>query len=309
MAKYASIDIGSNTLLLLIADDASGSLRRVVDECDFGRLGQGMANSSRLHPDAVERSMAIVKRYREILNQHEPLRIACVATQAIREAENRDEFVKPAEDLLGTPIEIIAGQREADLVARAVSHSFPELCEKELVVVDVGGGSTEFIHIRNRALVSLKSVPIGAVRLSERYLLTDPPNPDETRELFACIDKELAALDLPKGVPACDECHGFFVVHGHAAEGLANSLCCRKRIRIPARPLRIDVDQAHLNRGKRSFQLPFFVATFRIEHLGFRSPIDQVSFPVVFAAARKAKRLEAHIFHRHVACQNHQVGP
>jgi exopolyphosphatase/guanosine-5'-triphosphate,3'-diphosphate pyrophosphatase len=201
MAKYASIDIGSNTLLLLIADDAKGSLERVVDECDFGRLGQGMANSNRLHPDAIDRSMAIVKRYREILNEHAPLEIACVATQAIREAENRDDFVNPAQDLLGTRIEIIAGQREADLVARAVSNSFPELCEKELVVVDVGGGSTEFIHIKNQEAVSLNSIPIGAVRLSERYLLSDPPNPEETRQLFATIDEELKVLDLPRGVP------------------------------------------------------------------------------------------------------------
>lgn len=201
MAKYASIDIGSNTLLLLIADDSSGSLVSVVDQCEFGRLGQGMATSSRLHPEAVERSLAIVKRYRALLDEHETLRVGCVATQAIREAENRAEFVKPAEEILGTSIEIIAGQREAELVASAVAHSFPELCQNELVVVDVGGGSTEFIHIKDQKLVSLESLPIGAVRLTERYLLSDPPTPEETQRLLSQIDAELAALDLPPGVP------------------------------------------------------------------------------------------------------------
>lgn len=201
MTKFASIDIGSNTLLLLIADDASGELVSVVDECEFGRLGQGMADASSLHPEAIERSLAIAKRFRAKLDEHETLRVGCVATQAIREADNRDDFVKPAEALLGTKIEVIAGQREAGLVARAVSSSFPELCQNETVVVDVGGGSTEFIHIKDGEVVFLKSLPIGAVRLRERYLHSDPPTQHETRSLLAGIDEELEKLDLPKGIP------------------------------------------------------------------------------------------------------------
>ena len=201
MTTFASIDIGSNTLLLLIADDATGELVSVVDECEFGRLGQGMANSTKLHPDALDRSLAIAKRFRATLDKHKPLRVGCVATQAIREADNRDAFVKPAEEILGTSIEVIAGQREADLVARAVSSSFPDLCKDEVVVVDVGGGSTEFIHIRGSKIIFLKSLPIGAVRLRERYLHSDPPTSEETRSLIGAIDDELAALELPTGVP------------------------------------------------------------------------------------------------------------
>jgi exopolyphosphatase/guanosine-5'-triphosphate,3'-diphosphate pyrophosphatase len=201
MTTFASIDIGSNTLLLLIADDASGELVSVVDECEFGRLGQGLANSTSLHPDAISRSLEIAERFRALLDTHKPERIGCVATQAVREADNRDAFVKPAEEILGTTIETIAGQREADLVARAVSSSFPELCAKEVVVVDVGGGSTEFIHIRDSEIVFLKSLPIGAVRLRERYLHSDPATPEETRSLLSAIDDELSTLDLPQGVP------------------------------------------------------------------------------------------------------------
>ncbi len=201
MTTFASIDIGSNTLLLLIADDASGELVSVVDECEFGRLSQGMAHSTSLHPDAIQRSLAITKRFRATLDKHKPVRVGCVATQAIREADNRDEFVKPAEEILGTRIEVIAGQREADLVARAVISSFPALCSEEVVVVDVGGGSTEFIHIRGSELVFLKSLPIGAVRLRERYLHSDPPTQEETRSLLSAIDEELSTLELPEGVP------------------------------------------------------------------------------------------------------------
>jgi exopolyphosphatase/guanosine-5'-triphosphate,3'-diphosphate pyrophosphatase len=201
MTKFASIDIGSNTLLLLIADDASGELVSVVDECGFGQLGQGLATSSHLHPDAIARSLAIVEQFRARMDEHENLRVACVATQAIREADNRADFVVPAEKLRGTKIEVIDGRREADLVARAVAASFPSLCEQELVVVDVGGASTEFIHIRGGELVFVKSVPIGAVRLRERYLHSDPASSEEIRQLFAGIDDALAALELPQGVP------------------------------------------------------------------------------------------------------------
>ncbi len=201
MTTFASIDIGSNTLLLLIVDDVSGELIRVVDACEFGRLGQGMATSSSLHPDAIARSLAILERYRSQLDAHVGVKIGCVATQAIREAKNRDDFLGPAEKILGTRIEVISGKREAELVARAVANSFPELCEDELVVVDVGGGSTEFIHIKNREIVFLRSIPIGAVRLSERFLKADPATAEETKSLISAIDTELASLDLPHGVP------------------------------------------------------------------------------------------------------------
>ncbi len=199
MAKYASIDIGSNTLLLLITDDSSGTLVPIVDECDFGRLGQGLAHSSELHPDAIIRSLAVMRRYRSIINKHELAGVACVGTQALREADNRADFVEPAEDILGCPIEIIAGEREAELVATAVIRDFPEPCQGEVLCVDVGGASTEFIRIRGGELVSVMSLPIGAVRLSEAHLLSDPPTHEETANLYKAIAAQLDSLNLPAG--------------------------------------------------------------------------------------------------------------
>lgn len=199
MSKYASIDIGSNTLLLLITDDSSGELVSIVDECDFGRLGQGLAHSSELDPDAIVRSLAIVRRYRSIMNQHDLAGVSCVGTQALREAENSADFVDPAEDILGCPIEVIAGEREAELVATAIIHDFPSEAQQELFCVDVGGASTEFIRIRNGALHSVVSLPIGAVRLSEAHLASDPPTEAETRRLYDAIEAELETLDMPSG--------------------------------------------------------------------------------------------------------------
>lgn len=199
MSRFATIDIGSNTILLLVVDDATGELVSVVDECEFGRLSQGLSVSNRLHPDAIKRGLAILARYRELLSEQKVDAMACVGTQALREAENRNDFIGPAEAILGTSIEIITGEREAQLVAGAVRHSFPELCRENLVTVDVGGASTEFIVIGAGKVLSVSSLPIGAVRLSEIYLKSDPPSHEEVAELQAAIDIALATLVLPSG--------------------------------------------------------------------------------------------------------------
>lgn len=197
MSKYAAIDIGSNTLLLLIVDDASGELVSIVDKCEFGRLGQGLANSTELHPDAVTRSLDSVRRFRLIMDTHKLERVGCVATQALREAENRDEFIVPAEEILGCPIELIAGEREAALVGRAVFESFSELRDDNLLIVDVGGASTEFILREAGAISWVKSLPIGAVKLTEAYLKSDPPTSEESDKLTSAIDLAMEVLELP----------------------------------------------------------------------------------------------------------------
>jgi exopolyphosphatase/guanosine-5'-triphosphate,3'-diphosphate pyrophosphatase len=127
--------------------------------------------------------------------------VAVVGTQALREASNAAAFRGPAEQILGTAIEVIAGAREAELVARAVGGSFPELASADHVIADVGGGSTEIIVRSGGRTVSAVSVPLGAVRQKERHLRSDAPAPEEARALLADIDAVLAGLDLPAGGP------------------------------------------------------------------------------------------------------------
>jgi exopolyphosphatase/guanosine-5'-triphosphate,3'-diphosphate pyrophosphatase len=122
-----------------------------------------------------------------------------IGTQALREAANASSFVGPAEEILGAKIEIIGGAREADLAFKAVAATFPELRGTPYVVVDVGGGSTEIIGTDGTRVVSATSVKIGAVRLKERHLRSDPPTPDEVRALTADIDQQIAPLELPHG--------------------------------------------------------------------------------------------------------------
>lgn len=193
--RLAAVDIGSNTLLLLIAEAGpDGSLRALRDECRFGRLGQGLDKSGRLAEEAIERSLAIAREYRRILDEAGVDEVAAVGTQALREAENASDFLVPAREILGTRVEVIRGEREAELVYRSVVAAFPDLVAGELVVADVGGASTEIIAGRAGAVRSLVSLPIGAVRLSERHLRTDPASAEETRALMADIDAHLTRL-------------------------------------------------------------------------------------------------------------------
>ena len=194
----AVIDIGTNTLLLLIVDD---QLHRVVDLCRFGRLGKGLDASGDLAEDSVAKSLEICREYRRVMDEHGVKTPAVIATQALREAKNARDFVAPAETILGATIEIIAGPREAELAFTSVAQAFPDLAGTPYVVVDVGGGSTEFIVTDGAKVVSAVSVPIGAVRLTERHLKHDPPAHREILELEADIDRHLAPLALPVGVP------------------------------------------------------------------------------------------------------------
>jgi exopolyphosphatase/guanosine-5'-triphosphate,3'-diphosphate pyrophosphatase len=196
--KTAVIDIGTNTLLLLIVDD---QLRRVVDLCRFGRLGKGLDASGRLAPEAIARSLDICREYRAVMKEHGIIAPAVIGTQALREATNAADFVGPAERILGATIEVIGGPREAELASISVARTFPELAGTRFVVVDVGGGSTELITTDGARVVSAVSVPIGAVRLSERHLTSDPPASSELAALDTDIDSHLAVLELPQGVP------------------------------------------------------------------------------------------------------------
>lgn len=198
MSRTAVIDIGTNTLLLLIVDE---QLRRIVDVCRFGRLGKGLDASGQLAPEAIAKSLDICREYRQVMTEHEIDRPHVIGTQALREAANARDFVGPAEEILGAPIEIIAGSREAQLAYLSVARTFPELDGTSFLVVDVGGGSTELITAANGGVRSAVSVPIGAVRLTERYLESDPPAIGEVLRLDDKIDRELAKLDLPSGVP------------------------------------------------------------------------------------------------------------
>ncbi|HET9485409.1 MAG TPA: hypothetical protein VFO79_15720 [Xanthomonadales bacterium] len=195
--NHGVIDIGTNTLLLLIISDEGGTLE---DLCRFGRLGEGLDASGKLKPEAIARSLEILREYRGVLDLHGVKVPTVIATQAVREASNAADFVEPAQDILGAPVEVIQGEREAELAFTAVAKTFPQLAGRPYVVADVGGGSTEVIVSDGRKMLSATSLPIGAVRMTERHLKHDPPLADEVALMLDDIDRHVATLSLPSKV-------------------------------------------------------------------------------------------------------------
>jgi len=122
--------------------------------------------------------------------------VAAVGTQALREADNAQAFLGPAAELLGEPVEIVTGEREAELVRRAVLESFPELGAPgaRATLMDVGGGSTEFVVLRGGVTEFLRSVKLGSVRLTERLVRADPPTADEVRALRQMVREAVAEV-------------------------------------------------------------------------------------------------------------------
>jgi exopolyphosphatase/guanosine-5'-triphosphate,3'-diphosphate pyrophosphatase len=195
--RVACIDVGTNTVLVLVAerapDDGQGGVRVIEDTASITRLGQGLDKSPRLHPEARGRTLAVLRAAGERARQA-GARVLAVGTAALRRAEDGASFIAEAEQALGGRLEIISGEREANLSFHAVTGSFPELAGSALVVIDIGGGSTEIIVGDQGAVRSAVSHEIGSVRLTERCLASDPPSPAELDHLRREIATVFAAV-------------------------------------------------------------------------------------------------------------------
>jgi exopolyphosphatase/guanosine-5'-triphosphate,3'-diphosphate pyrophosphatase len=191
--RSATIDVGTSSILLLVLDGDTV----LEDRARVERLGEGVDRAGRLAPAAVARALDALREYAAAIARHGVDRVAAVGTQALREVENAEDFLGPAREILGVPIEIIDGRREAELAAAAVRASFPEL--REVLIADVGGGSTELIHV-GAASPSIASLRVGSVRMAERHLRTDPPTAAEAAAMIADIDAVLAGAEVPSGV-------------------------------------------------------------------------------------------------------------
>jgi len=163
----AAIDIGSNSFRLEMGRVASGRYRRVDYLKETVRLGAGLDDQSRLTEAAFERGLATLAAFAERLQGFDPMRIRAVATQTLREARNRDEFLRAAQRVLGHPIEVISGREEARLIYSGVSFLQPS--DESRLVVDIGGRSTELILGQGRAPKAAESFAVGSVSLSMRY--------------------------------------------------------------------------------------------------------------------------------------------
>jgi exopolyphosphatase/guanosine-5'-triphosphate,3'-diphosphate pyrophosphatase len=165
---YAAIDLGSNSFRLEIGQMDAGQLRRVEYIKETVRQGNGLDAERKLTEEAMLRGWECLARFGERIAGFKPNQVRAVATQTLREARNRDEFLAKAKHILGFPIEVIAGKEEARLIYLGVSHLLPQSDERRLVV-DIGGRSTEMILGRHENATTLESYRVGSVGWSMKY--------------------------------------------------------------------------------------------------------------------------------------------
>ncbi|MFF0190615.1 exopolyphosphatase [Streptomyces sp. NPDC005244] len=201
MTRVAAVDCGTNSIRLLVADadPRTGELVDLDRRMAIVRLGQGVDRTGRLAPEALERTFAACREYARVIKEHGAERLRFVATSASRDAENRDDFVRGVLDILGVEPEVISGDQEAEFsfTGATLELKGSDDLAKPYLVVDIGGGSTEFV-VGADAVRAARSVDVGCVRMTERHLVrdggvTDPPTAEQIAAMRADIE---AALDL-----------------------------------------------------------------------------------------------------------------
>ncbi len=197
--KVATIDIGTNSVLLLIAERRDGVLVPLLERATIARLGQNVDATRRLLPEAAERTLTCLASYAEQLRSFGVERLEAVGTSAMRDAAGGSEFIERAERLLGERPRVISGDEEAELTFHGALSGLD--LDGPVSVFDVGGGSTEIItgHAgRAPSFTRAKSLDIGSVRLFERHVRNDPPRPEELARACDDIRAALATVEPPQ---------------------------------------------------------------------------------------------------------------
>jgi exopolyphosphatase/guanosine-5'-triphosphate,3'-diphosphate pyrophosphatase len=201
----AAVDCGTNSIRLLVADvdPVAGTLADLDRRMTIVRLGQGVDRTGRLAPDALERTFAACRDYAKVVQELCAERIRFVATSASRDAENRDEFVAGVREILGVDPEVVTGEEEANLSFTGATRELADGdgSETPYLVVDIGGGSTEFV-LGSTDVEAARSVDVGCVRMTERHLHSDPPSETEISaarmDIEAAIDRAAEVVPLAR---------------------------------------------------------------------------------------------------------------
>ncbi len=193
MPRYAAVDIGSNSIRMQAAETGPGVAATILAaERQVTRLGEGVFRDGRITANAMEFVCQNLARMAATYQKLDVIGVRAVATSAVRDASNAQEFLERAAQALGTPVEIISGQEEARLIQLGVQARWPQ-AGKRVLIIDVGGGSAETILADQGVLAEAFSKPLGAVRLTEVFLKTDPPTPLELHRMNEYIEEKLAA--------------------------------------------------------------------------------------------------------------------
>jgi exopolyphosphatase/guanosine-5'-triphosphate,3'-diphosphate pyrophosphatase len=202
MPRYATIDVGTNSVLLLVAErDGSGPFRAVLERAEITRLGRGVDKTRRLAPEGIEETVACVESFAKEARALGAEGIAVSATSAARDAQNGRDFLDAARARAGVEVEVISGELEAQLSFAAVHADFAQGAPGPLIALDIGGGSTELIYgAEDRAHPRIQyrhSFDVGSVRLTERFVTANPIPPEDRRRIRQAAQGAFAPLPPP----------------------------------------------------------------------------------------------------------------
>ncbi len=238
--RVAAIDCGTNSIRLLIADIDGANFREVVRDMEIVRLGQGVDQTGQFHPDAITRTLAAVDKFAAEIAKRGVEKIRFCATSATRDATNRHLFVDGVRERLGIELEVITGDEEAALsFAGAIKDLDPS--NGPFLVVDIGGGSTEFVF-GTSTVEAARSVNIGCVRMSERHFANDPATPEQIE--LARTDIK-AAIAIAAAVVPITKAKTLVAVAGTATTVAAAALGLTEYDRYAIHLSRISAAQVH----------------------------------------------------------------
>lgn len=202
MARYATIDVGSHSILMHVAGrDEQGHWKVIADKTKITRLGEGLQPGGSLKPDAMDRTVKALRAFMQSARRHRVDLVAAVGTMCLRTAKNTDVFLQRVKRECGLTIEVISGDEEARL-AYIAARSGIGLSEGRFAIFDVGGGSTEFIFGNGGQVGHMVSIDIGAMTLTERYLTSDPVRNEEWERLLRAVAASSADLGMEGEVDA-----------------------------------------------------------------------------------------------------------
>jgi exopolyphosphatase/guanosine-5'-triphosphate,3'-diphosphate pyrophosphatase len=188
--RYAAVDVGSNSIRLLVAEVNDRRTKTLVSDRQVVRLGSGVFRDGRLSESSAELAYRVLQRMAGEFREWNVDAVRAVGTSALRDAADQKRFIARAGEILGTPLEVISGLEEARLVQMGVTSRWPHP-DKRILIVDVGGGSAQLITSDGGRFVQAFSKPLGAVRLTETFLKSDPPDSRELSKLQKHIREQI----------------------------------------------------------------------------------------------------------------------
>ncbi|HLH76219.1 MAG TPA: Ppx/GppA phosphatase family protein [Candidatus Binataceae bacterium] len=197
--KLAALDVGTNTVLMLVVQaDPNDTIVPLADLARITRLGAGVERTGALDSDAAARTLDTIAEFVEQARALGARRFLTAATSALREARDGAQFIARVRARCAVELNVISGEEEAALNYQAALDGLHLSPQAPLLIIDIGGGSTEFIASQPGQPLRLASLPIGSVRLTERLVRHDPPTEEERQALIAAVDSQLATLGWPK---------------------------------------------------------------------------------------------------------------